>query len=257
MISEWLDVVNNSEYNTAERCLRMACLLESSRFDVDHYMDLLDEIGASVKSPEISELNRTIFGRYGFGPDLHDYYNPKNNLLNEVIDSRSGIPVTLAVLYADIASRAGLHLDIIGFPGHVLVGLGRQTFIDPFGRGRLATTETMHDILKSVYGRPVPPRPEFLKPIDDCAILVRIARNLKDSYASSYAYDKALKCTEMILAVDGHWTAFDIRDKGLLAGRLKNYAESLECLDRYVRLNPNGPDIDHILSIIKNTRDLF
>ncbi len=209
----------------------------------------------STKTPTylISMLNEYLFHQCGFTGDDEDYYNPKNNFLNEVIDKKSGIPITLSIIYSEIAKYVGLDLKMVGFPGHVLVKYNEEIIIDPFSGGIRLGIDDLQDILDRSFDGQVEFIPEFLNDITQEDILVRMARNLKNSYAQSFSYDKALLCTDMALAIQ-HDSPEDVRDKGILEARKLNYETSLKYLNQYLEMNPNGEDVDFILELIKDIR---
>jgi len=85
-------------------------------------------------------------------------------------------------------------------------------------------------------------------------ILIRMTRNLKNSYVQSYAYDMAMRCINMTLALEPI-SSEEIRDKGILEDRLLNHDQALTCLNQYLEINPNAEDVDFILDLIKNIRE--
>jgi regulator of sirC expression with transglutaminase-like and TPR domain len=102
--------------------------------DVDACLARLDDLAARCSSPTVEELNRVLFAEYGLGPNIDDYYDPRNSFLDDVLERRVGIPITLAVVMLEVGRRAGVGLHGVGMPGHFLVSDG-QMFYDPFDRG--------------------------------------------------------------------------------------------------------------------------
>jgi regulator of sirC expression with transglutaminase-like and TPR domain len=262
-IAEWVSFSSDPKYNLVEKCLKLAQLLEYPDLGIQEYIDKINEIAKSlkvllsdVKNPTylISMLNEHMFTRLGFSGDTDDYYDPKNNFLNEVLDKKSGIPITLSIIYVEVARQIGLDLRICGFPSHVVVKYGEEMVLDPFGGGRLLGVEDLEEILYQNFGEEIDFSPEFLDELPEGKILIRIIRNLKNSYAQSYAYEKALQCTNMILAFEPD-SADEIRDKGILLDRLLNPKEALEYLNRYLVIAPESQDVDFILEMIKNIRE--
>ncbi|MBA4460653.1 MAG: tetratricopeptide repeat protein, partial [Nitrosopumilaceae archaeon] len=185
--------------------------------------------------------------------DIDDYYNPKNNFLNEVIDKKSGLPITLSILYVEIAKFIGLDLKIVGFPSHVLVKHGEEMVLDPFHDGRPVDIDDLQEILDRNFDGQLEFEPEFLDEIKSEKILVRLVRNLKVSYSQSYAHEKALRCVDMTLAIEPE-SPEDIRDKGLLEEKLLNHDTALKYLNSYLDLNPNAEDVDYILELIRDIK---
>lgn len=262
-VAEWISFATNPNYNLIEKCLKMSQLLEYPKLDVDEYIKKIDEIGKSLKldlneskNPTylISMLNEHLFSRFGFKGDEEDYYNPKNNFLNEVIDKKSGIPITLSIIYSQVAKYIGVELEIVGFPSHVVVKYHEEMILDPFNGGRLLSVDDLQEILDRNFGGQVKFSSEFLNEIEDEKILVRIVRNLRNSYAQSFAYEKAVRCTNMALGLEPN-SPEDVRDKGILEERLLHYETALKYLNRYLEINPNAEDVDFILELIKSVRN--
>lgn len=262
-VAEWLAFSSSQKYNLIEKCLKLAQLLEYSNLDIQSYIEKINEIAKSlkvllseVKNPTylISMLNEHMFSRLGFRGDTNDYYDPKNNFLNHVIDKKTGIPITLSIIYVEVAKRIGLDLRICGFPSHVVVKHGEEMVLDPFESGRLLGIEDLEEILYRNFGEEIEFSPEFLDELPEEKILIRILRNLKNSYAQSYAYEKALKCVNMILASEPD-SPDEIRDKGILLDRLLHHKDALEYLNRYLAVAPEAPDVDFVLDLIHNVRE--
>lgn len=261
-VAEWVSFVKNPNFNLIEKCLKFAQLLEYPDLNVDNYIQKINKIGMSlkesindVKNPTylISMLNEHLFQNLGFRGDNDDYYNPKNNFLNEVIDKKSGLPITISILYVEIAKFVGLDLKIVGFPGHVLVKYNEEMVLDPFNDGALLDVDDLQDILDVNFDGQLEFQPEFLDEIKSEQVLVRLARNLKNSYIQSYVYDNALRCTDMVLAIDPE-SPEDIRDKGILEERLLNSEVALKYLNWYLEINPNAEDVDFILELIRSIK---
>jgi regulator of sirC expression with transglutaminase-like and TPR domain len=261
-VAEWFSFVKNPNFNLVEKCLKFAQLLEYPDLDVDEYIKKVTKIGKSlkesisdVKNPTylISMLNEHLFENLGFSGDDDDYYNPKNNFLNEIIDKKIGLPITLSILYVEVAKFIGLDLKIVGFPGHVIVKYNEEMILDPFYDGRLLLIDDLQEILNTNFGDQIEFKPEFLDEVESEQILVRLARNLKNSYVQSFVYDKALRCTNMVLAIEPE-SPEDIRDKGILEDRLLNSEVALTYLNKYLEINPNAEDVDFILELIRSIK---
>lgn len=261
-VAEWISFAKSPNFNLAEKCLKLSQLLEYPDLSINEYVLKLNDIGESLKisieptkDPKylISMLNQHLFETYGFFGDVDDYYNPKNNFLNDVIDKKSGIPLTLSIIYCEVAKHIGLDLKIVGFPSHVIVKYNAEFLLDPFNKGRLLSVDDLQEILDRNFAGQVEFSPNFLNEISPEQILARILRNLKNSYTKSYGYEMAMRCTNMILVLDPD-SPEDVRDKGILEDRLLDYQSALKHLNRYLELNPNAEDVDFILELIKNIR---
>jgi regulator of sirC expression with transglutaminase-like and TPR domain len=262
-VSEWTAFSKNSNYNLIEKCLKLAQILEYHDLDISKYIKKINEIGNSlslkineIKNPTylISMLNEYLFDELGFRGAEEDYYDPGNSFLNVVFDKKTGIPITLSIIYAEIAKNIGLDLQIVGFPGHVIVKYKNEIILDPFYRGRLLTIDNLEEILDRNFGDGVEFIPEYLNEATTEQLLTRLLRNLKNAYTQSYAYDKAMKCTDMILGMQPE-SPEEIRDKGILEERLLRYDKALPLLNKYLELQPEADDADFILELIKSVRE--
>lgn len=261
-IAEWVSFATNPNFNLVEKCLKFAQVLEYPDLKIEEYIQKINNLGnqlkgtlTDVKNPTylISMLNEFLFQNIGFAGDIDDYYNPKNNFLNEVIDKKSGLPITMSILYAEIAKFIGLELKIVEFPSHIIVKYNEEIILDPFYDGRLLNLDDLQEILDRNFGGEVEFDPNFLNEISTEKILIRLARNLKNSYVQSFAYENALRCTNMVLALEPN-SPEDIRDKGILEERMLNSELALQYLNKYLEINPNGEDIDFILELIRSIK---
>ena len=262
-VSEWISFSKNPNYNLIEKCLKLAQIIEYPELNVSKYIEKINEMGNSlkikigeVKNPTylISVLNEYLFDELGFHGAEEDYYDPVNSFLNVVLDKKTGIPITLSILYSEVAKHIGLDLRIVGFPGHVIVKYKKEMILDPFYRGRLLTIEDLEKILNRNFGGDVEFVPEYLNEATTEQLLTRLLRNLKNAYTQSYAYDNAMKCTDMILGMQPE-SPEEIRDKGILEERLLRYDKALPLLNKYLELEPEADDADFILELIKSVRE--
>ena len=262
-VSEWISFSKNPNYNLIEKCLKLGQIIEYPELNISKYIEKINEMGNSlkikigeVKNPTylISVLNEYLFDELGFHGAEDDYYDPVNSFLNVVLDKKTGIPITLSILYAEVAKHIGLDLRIVGFPGHVIVKYKKEIILDPFYRGRLLTIEDLEKILNRNFGEDVEFVPEYLNEATTEQLLTRLLRNLKNAYTQSYAYDNAMKCTDMILGMQPE-SPEEIRDKGILEERLLRYDKALPLLNKYLELEPEADDADFILELIKSVRE--
>ncbi len=250
-IAEWISFSKNPNYNLIEKCLKMAQILEYPELNISKYIEKINEMGNSLKikigeiknsTYLISMLNEYFFDELGFHGAEEDYYDPGNSFLNIVLDKKTGIPITLSIIYSEVAKNIGLDLQIVGFPGHVIVKYKEEINLDPFYRGKLLTIEDLEEILDRNFGEGAE------------QLLTRLLRNLKNAYTQSYAYDSAMKCTDMILGMQPE-SPEEIRDKGILEERLLRYDKALPLLNKYLELEPEADDADFILELIKSVRE--
>jgi regulator of sirC expression with transglutaminase-like and TPR domain len=262
-IAEWISFSKNSNHNLIEKCLKMAQILEYPELNISKYIEKINEMGNSLKikigkiknsTYLISMLNEYFFDELGFHGAEEDYYDPGNSFLNVVLDKKTGIPITLSIIYSEVAKNVGLDLQIVGFPGHVIVKYKEEINLDPFYRGRPLTVKDLEELLNRNFGEDVELIPEYLNEATTEQLLTRLLRNLKNAYTQSYAYDKAMKCTDMILGISPE-SPEEIRDKGILEERLLRYDKALPLLNKYLELQPEADDADFILELIKSVRE--
>ena len=126
--------------------------------------------------------------------------------------------------------------------------------LDPFNRGRLLELENLQEILYQNYGDSVEFEPEYLNQISDEKIIVRMLRNLKNSYTDSFAYEMANMCNRMILEILPE-SSDEIRDMGILEEKLKNFEDAIKFLNKYLEMEPNAEDVDFVLELIREVRE--
>src|SRR5262245_8543944 len=188
-------------------------------------------------------LNRFLFTDERFvGNDVH-YEDPRNSFLNEVLDRRTGIPITLALVYMEVARRAGVPIEGINFPGHFLLRCrmkpgrpySRDLIIDAHHGGALLTEGMCRELLQKHAGEEVIWDQQLLGHATKPQILVRMLLNLKRSYVRMYSFQQARDITEMLLAVDPA-ALNELRDRGLLAYQLNDFPSALRDLQKYLHL---------------------
>ena len=219
--------------------------------DVPRYLERLDEMGREVRGrlPRgavrgIDCLNAYLFGEEGFRGNVEDYYDPRNSFLNDVMDRRTGIPITLSTVYIEVARRAGLGVFGVGLPGHFLVGTqaaGRAVFVDPFHGGALLSEADCQKRLDRVFEGRVRLGPGMLAPCPRKGILARMLRNLKAIYVKAGDYARGLRTIDLLLRLDPR-SAEDLRDRGLLHAEYGCYALAAADLEACVGLAPAAPE---------------
>ena len=263
IVVECISYIKNSRYTLVEKCLKLSQTLEYPDLNVHEYVQKLDRLKedlknslSEVKNPTylVSMLNEYMFDVLEFNGDHDDYYNPKNNFLNVVLDKKSGIPITLSIIYIELAKHIGLDLHPVGFPSHFLVKFSEELILDPYNRGKLLSINDLQEILERNYDGNVEFSPDFLNEIGPEQILIRICRNLKNSYTQSFNYTMAMHCINIILGIEPD-SPEEVRDKGILEARLSNYYLALRSLNRYIELAPEADDVDHVLDLIRNIKE--
>lgn len=217
------------------------------------YLRRLDELAERVRDRQwdstapvvmLQDLGRVLFEEEGFRGNAEAYYDPRNSFLNDVLDRRLGIPITLSVVFLEVGWRLGLPLHGVNFPGHFLVrydGEALKLLVDPFQGGTIRFEDEAQELLDLVYGGAVRMQPGFLRPADRKDILVRMLENLKGTYLNNRNDERALGALERILLVLPD-SADHVRDRGMVLTRLGRDGDAADALRHYLQLLPDAPD---------------
>ena len=227
---------------------------EESNFSVAHYLSLLDELGGEARNvlserqdetgSTVEAFNRFMFEHLGFAGNAEDYYDPRNSLLNHVIDRRRGIPITLSIVYMEIGRRAGLTVDPIGLPGHFIVraaasqAMEDATLVDPFNR-RTLDLEDCQAQLDAIYGGQVALAPQHLRTATTKEILTRLLRNLEAIYINAKLYRQVLSITERILLIAPN-SFEERRARAVAFAELERLPEAIHEFEIYLKVAPKG-----------------
>ena len=230
--------------------------------DVAKYIAQLDAMASEIRRTlpasrsarqGVESLNAFLFGQYHFrGSNADAYYDPRNSFLNEVLDRKQGIPITLSVLYMELGRRIGVPFLGVGMPGHFVVtplsAQGRW-FVDPFTEGTVLTVEDCAKKLQGLAQWQVDFRPEYLAPVGTRYILFRMLGNLKGIYLGRRDYDRALAAIDRMLAVYPDVPEIR-RDRGLVLARIERPAQAIADLERYLALQPDATDAETVKETI-------
>jgi regulator of sirC expression with transglutaminase-like and TPR domain len=197
----------------------------------------------------IATLNAYLFEELGFSGNREHYDDPRNSFLNEVLDRRLGIPISLAAVYLEIGRRAGLTLEGVNFPGHFLVRAPAgpadmdDVIVDPFHAGALLSEVDCRHLLRQHVGEEAAFDHALLATATRQHIVVRMLVNLKRLYVRMRSFPQARAIADLLLAVDPSALA-ELRDRGLLAYHMEDFAAALKDLEAYLRLMPRGGSPD-------------
>jgi regulator of sirC expression with transglutaminase-like and TPR domain len=197
----------------------------------------------------IAAINRVFFEEEGFRGNRKEYYDPRNSFLNDVLDRRLGIPITLSVLYMEVARRVGVPLAGIGMPGHFLLkgydSEGRAILIDPFNSGTTLNPDECEQRMQEIYSGEIRFRPEYLLPVSKRQILTRMLNNLRHVYMSLRQFKKALAIVDFVLAIYPR-SPEDVKQRAMLRFSVGELPGAISDLDQYLQLNPEASDADEI-----------
>lgn len=245
--------------------LALAALLIASeeypQLNPDQYLrrlDLLAELVRDRLSGEtapllvLQELSEVLFEQEKFRGNTEAYYDPRNSFLNNVLDRRLGIPLTLSIVMLEVGWRLGLPLEGVNFPGHFLVrfaGEATNLLLDPFQHGEIRFEDQAQALLDRVYGGAVRLQPEYLRPAGRKDMVVRLLANLKNVYLNARDDARAVAAIERILLVRPDAND-EVRDRGMLLARLGRTDEAVIDLERYLESSPGAPDAQRVRILI-------
>ena len=240
-------------------------LEEYPQLDIEACLRQLDEYAAHAqvllgddRSPlkVIESLNQVLFVDGALQGNTEDYFDPRNSYLNEVLERKVGIPITLSIIYIEVARRIRFAVQGVGLPGHFIVkcqGGEGEILIDPFGGGRVLSAANCQDLLDKLFGGTVKLQPTHLQPMDKKSIVTRMLFNLKGIYYHKEDYLKALAIVERILMLNPG-TPSEIRDRGVLYMQTSLFAKALSDLEYYAANFPGADDASYIDSHVKLLR---
>ena len=275
-IEDWKNVVatpmrmKENTSRLAEYSLHVSRILAYPELNIESTLQQIDDLGKElsqkVRDPNrlrptqlIEEINDFLFNKVKFKPNAHDYYNPANNYLNIVLERRTGIPITLSIIYMRIASVLDFTLFPINFPAHFLVKYvlddqSAEIVIDPFNMGRIMDDYSLKELLERSYPRQnMALTRALLSNATASQVIVRLLNNLKNSFYESDELERAELANEMIISID-ETNPFSIRDKGMIFLKRGQQLEALATLSKYLEMHPETNDADTILELIRQIR---
>jgi regulator of sirC expression with transglutaminase-like and TPR domain len=235
--------------------------LEYRNLDPGPYLDRLDQFGEAALhridddpghdaplAARVDALNKYLFNELGFIGNREQYEDPRNSCLNEVIDRRTGIPITLSLVYIEVARRAGIRTEGVNFPGHFLVRAlqdlhtddpGEGLIVDPFHGGAILDEHDCRLLLHRHMGEDAAWAPELLARATRRQILVRMLLNLKRLYVQWRSFPQARVVSDLLLALSPS-AVTELRDRGLLAYHMNDFPAALRDLEEYLKLAKMG-----------------
>ncbi len=230
--------------------------IEYPHLNPEPYLDRLDQMGdeaarAVAYDPgadaplgaRIDSVNRYLFNQLGFTGNRERFEDPRNSCLNEVMDRRTGIPITMALIYIEVARRAGIRAEGVNFPGHFLVRCLHDLhtdnptdgmIVDPFHGGAILNEQECRQLLQP-HMSDAAFEPSLLARATRRQILVRMLLNLKKLYVKMHSFPQAKQTTDALLALQPSSLA-DLRDRGLLSYHMSNFSHALRDLEEYLKL---------------------
>jgi len=258
-LEHFAEFVSREQFDLAEASLMLAQDIYPD-VDIPAYLGRLDNIAVTIKKrladdafaeQKVIALNYYLFNEMRFSGNVEDYYDPRNSYLNEVMERRTGIPITLAIVYLEVGKRLGLNLKGVSFPGHFLVKLAvkrGQLVLDPFTGGEAQSEADLRQRLAQV----LPPAKagqalldQYLEAATPRQIVARVLRNLKNIYMQTGKLESALAVMHRMLLVVPE-SPEELRDRGLVYQQLECFRPALSDLQNYLRRRPEAPDAAEI-----------
>lgn len=270
--------VNRCEFESmvrlpdAEIDLAAAALLvareEYPSLDVGSHLRWLDEMAIEVRDRIGAErhpltvaagLSRYLFSELGFCGTEEEYFDPRSSYLSDVLDRRKGIPISLSLVYMEVARRAGFEVQGVGLPGHFIVKHPHPTdeiLVDPFSGGMIVTPEECAAKVEEIYNGGVTFQPFMLGAVTKRQILSRTVHNLKTIYLAGRRHQKALAMSELLLII-APWDLEEIRDRGMLRYHLGDLGGAVEDLETYLEYSVGAGDVDAVKRNVRAMRRLL
>jgi regulator of sirC expression with transglutaminase-like and TPR domain len=236
-------------------------LLVASRYypdlDMQGCLDRLDDMAARARTRlgraraparVIAAINGILFEEEGFVGNVEDYYDPRNSFLNEVLERKTGIPISLSVVYLAVAHRLRQPVVGVGLPLHFIVkyvGAKGDIYIDPFQCGRVLTKAECQAQVERAYGAPVHFQDSYLDAVPTRLLLYRMLNNLKYVFLRRQDFQHAGQIVDQMLIVQPD-QADDVRDRGLIYFQEQDWMQAIHYLTRYLQENPEASDADSI-----------
>lgn len=257
-----------AQVNLAKAALHLA-QEDYPDLDVEEYLAQLDRMADTLRQrlpttaypmKIIRAINQYLYDELNFQGNTADYYDPRNSFFNEVLTRRLGIPITLSLVYLELAQRVGFPMAGIGLPGHFLI---RPTveemdlFVDPFSRGEVLFEQDCKDRFIKMFGEAARLEPHHLQPITPRAFLVRMLTNLKMIYLQRRDVQKALDAINRIMLIYPEAVS-ELRDRGLIYYQQGLLDQAYRDLERYLYEKPDAGDafeIRHVMNQIERVQE--
>lgn len=251
----------------AEIDLARAALLiakpEYPGLNLERYLHRLDRIAAEARVAgsrdalrRLHRLREFLFEEAGFRGNAEEYFDPRNSCLNEVLDRKLGIPITLSLVLMEVGRRLGLPIQGIGLPAHFIVGIeinGCQILLDPFHGGTVLTAESAQELVSRVLGRRVTLQAEHFVPVTKRQLLARMLNNLKAIYWRTREWEKALRMVERLLVLEPEAPG-EIRDRGVILANLGELPRAVRDWEHYLNHQPAAPDAETVRTHLRRAR---
>ncbi|MBV8881104.1 MAG: tetratricopeptide repeat protein [Planctomycetaceae bacterium] len=253
-----------SEPDLLDGALQIA-RVEYPQLDVDLCRGRIEEFAGAARGKigpagrrAVERFNAYFFDELGFHGNAENYYDPRNSYLNDVIERRTGIPITLAALYCEVARRAGLRAHGVGFPGHFLakcILADGDILVDCFN-ARTVSRDDCQALLDSFSPGGGAVTDDMLEIASSRDILSRMLNNLRRIHAGRGDFARAVRWIDMDLALRPE-SPYGYRERGMLYVQMEQFGKAQIDLERYVAMMPDSPDLPQVREQIQLIRKLL
>lgn len=274
-LNDWhINVVSEMKINDpsklAEYALHISRIVAYDHLVIKDELSKIDEIGKKIvrsmkNSSEvrptqlIEKINHQLYKIEKFKGNEDDYYNPSNSLLNIVIKRKTGNPITLSILYIQLAHSVNFRLYPVNFPSHFMVkhvldDEENEIIIDPFNEGRIMDDYSLKELLDHFYPKMnIALTRKLVDKASNHDVIIRMLNNLKTSFFECQDLYNAELVNEMILDINND-DQHSLRDKGMIFLHKKRYEQALEFFNLYLERFPEANDVDNILELIRKIK---
>jgi regulator of sirC expression with transglutaminase-like and TPR domain len=230
--------------------------------DIEPFLDSLNALAAKVRArfdPEgpvlaqINALSGVLLRDLGLAGAAENYYDPRNSFLNDVLERKIGIPVSLSIAYMSVGARAGIALGGTAIPRHFLVrvlGESPPLFIDVYGKGRIMDLETCKQAVRRMFRGRIELHPEMFQIVSNAAIITRLLMNLKMIHLNRKQYASVIPILDRMILVDPADTAL-LRERGIVRYQLGQPELARRDLERYLAAARNPDDAHDIRALLR------
>src|ERR1041384_8023833 len=263
-------MITSDPSKLAEYALQISRIVAYDNLVIENEISKIGDIGRRIaksmkNSSElrptqlIEKINHQLYKVENFKGNRDDYYNPSNSLLNTVMKRRTGNPITLSILYIQLANSLNFALYPVNFPSHFMVKYvlddeENEIIIDPFNEGRIMDDYSLKELLDHFYPKMnVALTRKLVAKASNPDVIIRMLNNLKTSFFQCQDLDRAELVNEMILDINRDDQS-SLRDKGMVFLHKKSYSLALEFFNLYIEKFPEANDVDAILELIRKIK---
>jgi regulator of sirC expression with transglutaminase-like and TPR domain len=251
-----------SPLDLAELALALACD-EYPNLDVEGYLAELNAMAHEARrylrgnlAARVHGLCRYLFYEMGFRGNVREYYDPRNSYFNQVLERRTGIPISLSAVAIAVGARAGMSIEGIGLPGHFIVRAewdGQEVLFDPFHGGRALTPTDCEQLVEQVTGNPFIANPEALRPLPLGLIVLRMLTNLKAIYLGGGDFLRAVRVIGRLRQLNPR-DSLQVRDLGVSLLHAGQPGKAIDHLQGYLAAQPGADDKDAVKKLLAQAR---